>query len=51
MQRSGHKVSHTSYQGDNGQHTLRKEVADIYTKNSPRAKKHETHTHYKGMFP
>ena len=33
-----HNTSHTSYQGDNGQHILRKEVAGIHTKNSPHTK-------------
>ena len=33
-----HKISHTSYQGDNGQHMLRKETAGIHTKKSPRTK-------------
>ena len=33
-----HKISHTSYQEDNSQHILRKEVADIRTKNSPHNK-------------
>ena len=32
---TGHlNVGHESYQGDNGQHTLRKVEADIYTKHS-----------------
>ena len=30
----GPHTSHTSYQGNNGQHTLRKEVADIHAKNT-----------------
>ena len=30
---------HTLHQGDNGQHTLRKEMASIHTKNSPHSKK------------
>ena len=36
---SGHyNTKHTPYQGDNGQYTLRKDVAGIHTKNSPRTK-------------
>ena len=34
------------YQGDNGQHTLRKETASTQTSNCPHAKKCETHTSY-----
>ena len=30
-----HNTSYTSYQADNGQHTVRKEVTGIHTKNSP----------------
>ena len=38
---SGHpNLSHSSYQGDNGQHTLRKEVADKHIKNSSSTKKY-----------
>ena len=33
-----HNTKHTPYQRDNSQHTLRKDVADICTKNSPHAK-------------
>lgn len=36
---SGHYISHTYYQGYNGQHTLRKEAADIRTKHSHHTKK------------
>ena len=36
---SGNHISHTSYQGDKDQHTLKKEVADIHTKSSPFTKK------------
>ena len=38
------------YQGGNGQHTLRKEVANIHTENSPLTKQRahtHTHTHVK----
>lgn len=30
-----HNTKHTSYQGDNGHHTLKKNVVGIHTKNSP----------------
>ena len=33
-----HNTSHTTYQRDSGQHTLRKETAGIHTKNSPHTK-------------
>lgn len=33
-----HNTYHTPYQGYNGQHTLRKDVASICTKNSPQTK-------------
>ena len=34
-----HNISHISYQGDNSQHTLRKEVAGVLTKNILHTKK------------
>ena len=40
-----------SYQGDNGQHTLRKETASTQTSNCPHAKKCETHMSYPESFP
>ena len=35
---SGHHNSHTLYQGDNSQHTLRKDMASIHAKKSPYSK-------------
>ena len=45
-----HKISHTSYQRDNGQQTLREEAADIHSKNSPCTKRYYTHIGYTGLF-
>lgn len=33
-----HNTNHTPYQGDNDQHTLRKDEAGIHSKNSPHIK-------------
>ena len=49
----GHHIisSLTFSQGDNGQHKLRKEVADIHTKSSTHTQKYGTHREYTGTFP
>ena len=48
---SGHHKITLSCQGDNGQHTPRKDVAGIHTTNSPHTKKHKTHGCHTGTFP
>ena len=45
-----HNTNHTPYQGDNSQYTLRKDVASIYTKNSPHTKNVKT-WRLQGMLP
>ena len=44
-------TNHAPYQGDRGQHTLRKDVAGVYIKISPHAKDTGSNTVYTGTLP
>lgn len=46
-----HSLTHSFYQGNNGQHTLKKVVTGICTKNSPCTKKYYIHAGYTETFP